>query len=355
MKPSFSIVICNYNYARFLGAALDSALNQDWPDFEVIAVDDGSTDDSVAILKSYQAANSSRLHVISHGRNRGQAAAFNSAIAEAHGDFITFLDSDDIMLTHKLSTLARWIEAAGPSFGVVQHLMELHDDQGCSMGLYGGHLLAGDLRTQPLLLDQQVLPTIGLTLARPLAKRLCPIPESIVNGADSYLAACAALHSRFLAVPLPLAIYRIHGSNDSLINARHHADERFPRFIQPAIEAHYAEHQCHFNSHSKMQNALLRQVWSRLESTAEIAIYGAGTHTAKLARAVAGRHGPRVSQVLDDQPQGKPDFFGVKIETLDQLRPGLPLLISSDRHHQAMSRRARQLFPQVTLINPYEE
>lgn len=353
--PSFTIALCNYNYGRFLAQALDSALAQDWPKFDIVAVDDGSTDDSVEILRRYQSAHSSRLRFISHGRNRGQAAAFNSAIAEASGDFITFLDSDDIMLPHKLSTLTRWLEAAGPGFGVVQHLMELHDERGQSLGLYGGHLLAGDLRSQPLLLDQQLLPTIGLTLARPLAKRLCPIPENISNGADSYLAACAALHSRFLAVPLPLAIYRIHGGNDSLVNARIHADERFPKVIQPAIDAHYSDHQASFNSLSRMQVGLLRQVWARLESTPEIAIYGAGAHTAKLSRAVAGRPGPQVVQVLDDQPQGKTLSFGLEVEALSRLRPGLPLLISSDRHHAAMSTKARSLYPAITIINPYEE
>ncbi len=98
----------------------------------IIAVDDGSRDDSLAILRRYQAEHPTRLRVIAHGRNRGQAATINSAIAEANGDSIIFLDSDDLMLPHKLNTLARWRDAAGQGFGVVQHLMELHDDRGRS-------------------------------------------------------------------------------------------------------------------------------------------------------------------------------------------------------------------------------
>ena|GEM_PF-401592 len=99
--PKLSVIIPTYNRAAFLGAAMDSVLNQTFRDFELIIVDDGSTDDTAALVAS---RNDPHIRYI-HQANAGETAARNTGIAHALGALIGFLDSDDVMLPHNLETL----------------------------------------------------------------------------------------------------------------------------------------------------------------------------------------------------------------------------------------------------------
>ncbi len=93
MAPKISIVIPVYNSARYLRECLDSIRNQSLADWEVVAVDDGSTDDSGKILDDY-ATSDIRYRVI-HKANGGVSAARNDGLAAARGDYVLFVDSDD--------------------------------------------------------------------------------------------------------------------------------------------------------------------------------------------------------------------------------------------------------------------
>jgi glycosyltransferase involved in cell wall biosynthesis len=97
--PSISVIIPTYNRAGKLKEAIDSVLAQDYDDFELIVVDDGSTDDTLQILKAYGA----KVKVIRQ-RNQGVSAARNRGIAAASGGLMAFLDSDDLWLPGKLTT-----------------------------------------------------------------------------------------------------------------------------------------------------------------------------------------------------------------------------------------------------------
>jgi cellulose synthase/poly-beta-1,6-N-acetylglucosamine synthase-like glycosyltransferase len=90
-----SVVVPVHNGARFLGEALRSAVDQDYAPIEVIVVDDGSTDASEAVARSFPVR-------YLHQENRGPAAARNTGIETSRGPFIAFLDADDMMLPHKL-------------------------------------------------------------------------------------------------------------------------------------------------------------------------------------------------------------------------------------------------------------
>ncbi len=100
-----SIIIPVYNVEPYLDASLSSVLVQTMADFEVIAVDDGSSDASPAILQSYAAADH-RLHVFTQA-NRGVSAARNRALREAQGDYILCVDSDDLLRPDALEQLCR--------------------------------------------------------------------------------------------------------------------------------------------------------------------------------------------------------------------------------------------------------
>jgi len=116
--PLVSIVTPVYNAARWLEETLASVRAQTLIDWEQILVDDGSTDNSVAIAES-AAGEDPRFRVLQTGRNVGPSAARNVAIAACRGRFIAFLDADDLWLPEKLARSVEWLTVNG--FGFIYH------------------------------------------------------------------------------------------------------------------------------------------------------------------------------------------------------------------------------------------
>ncbi len=98
IKPQVSVIIPTYNRAWIIEEAIDSVLAQDYTEFELIVVDDGSTDQTSDVLNAYR----NDIKVLCQ-KNKGVSAARNRGIAEASGKFIAFLDSDDLWLPQKLT------------------------------------------------------------------------------------------------------------------------------------------------------------------------------------------------------------------------------------------------------------
>src|SRR5580658_6500060 len=99
-SPFVSILINNYNYGRFLGEAVRSAIAQSYWNREIIVVDDGSTDNSLPIAQSF--GNMIRLIAKQNG---GQASAFNAGFAASRGQIICLLDADDVFLPGKVERI----------------------------------------------------------------------------------------------------------------------------------------------------------------------------------------------------------------------------------------------------------
>ncbi|OWP61947.1 hypothetical protein CDA63_16740 [Hymenobacter amundsenii] len=100
MPPLVSVILPVYNQELYLAQTLDSVLAQDYPDFELLIHDDGSTDQSAAIIRRY-AARDARIRA-SYGPNAGHAAVINELVALAQGEWCALLDADDLMLPERL-------------------------------------------------------------------------------------------------------------------------------------------------------------------------------------------------------------------------------------------------------------
>ena len=108
--PAVTVIIPTFNRAHFIGRAIQSVLNQTYHDFELIIVDDGSTDETEEIVQGF---NDSRVSFIRHSRNSGAAAARNTGIKAARGKYIAFQDSDVEWLPQKLERQMEVFELDG--------------------------------------------------------------------------------------------------------------------------------------------------------------------------------------------------------------------------------------------------
>ncbi len=110
--PLVSVIMAAYNAAEHIGEALDSVLAQDWRPLEVVVVDDGSTDDTAAVVRRYPDV------VYVRQDNQGPSAARNAAVERSSGEFVANFDSDDLLPTTRVSDQARYL-LAHPEVGAV--------------------------------------------------------------------------------------------------------------------------------------------------------------------------------------------------------------------------------------------
>ena len=100
--PLVSIILATYNRAHILGRAIDSVLRQTYPNFELIIIDDGSTDNTSSVLQKYS---DPRIRIFKHEFNMGVTAAKNSGLRQIRGDWFSTFDSDDEMLPDAISSM----------------------------------------------------------------------------------------------------------------------------------------------------------------------------------------------------------------------------------------------------------
>lgn len=116
LNPFISVVIPVYNRADIINRTIDSVLNQSYTQFEIIIVDDGSKDNVLASLSLY---NDSRINYIKHPTNLGATVARNTGIKAAKGEWIAFLDSDDIWISSKLEEQVKEIPHITDEYAVI--------------------------------------------------------------------------------------------------------------------------------------------------------------------------------------------------------------------------------------------
>jgi len=116
-KPMVSVIIPCFNGEKFVAQAIESVLNQSYQRFEIIVVDDSSSDNPVSIVKPY--LTDTRIKVIKHEVNKGILVACNTGIRASTGELIAFLDQDDLWLPEKLEKQVAVFLSGGKELGLV--------------------------------------------------------------------------------------------------------------------------------------------------------------------------------------------------------------------------------------------
>ena len=218
-RPLVSIVVNNYNYGRYLRAAVDSALAQTYSPVEVIVVDDGSTDDSRAIVESY-----GKRVVPVLKSNGGQGSAFNAGFALSRGEIVIFLDADDELLP---AAVQQVVAAWRPRVAKAQFQLEIVDERGTPLARrvppFDGFIPNGDIRDRILRFGEYPSSSSsGNAYSRAVLNRLLPLDEAIwLLAADKPLFFLAPFFGDVVSLCTPLGRYRIHGANDSRLKGRH--------------------------------------------------------------------------------------------------------------------------------------
>ena len=211
--PFVSILINNYNYGRFLGDAIRSALAQSYTNLEIVVVDDGSTDNSVEAAQAF----GDRVHLIVK-ENGGQASAFNAGFAASRGEILCLLDADDVFLPSKVERIVQLFRQ-NPEIGwCFENLKLFHDSKPERIPrdryFAAGRVDARESMRRGVFPSNMESASSGLSFRRELLARILPMPhaKSILLCDDYIKTACYAL-SPGLALDEELALQRLHGSN----------------------------------------------------------------------------------------------------------------------------------------------
>ena len=159
-SPKVSVVVPTYNRSTFLSRALDSVLAQTYTDFELIVVDDHSSDATQLTIGRY--SNDPRVRGLRHERNMGQSNALNTGIAAARGEYVAFLDDDDVWLPPKLAMQVPVLDSASSKVGLVYGWYQELDEPSHRPIETVRQTLRGDIRDQMLALDVPYAPSTWL-------------------------------------------------------------------------------------------------------------------------------------------------------------------------------------------------
>ncbi|HOC41995.1 MAG TPA: glycosyltransferase [Thermoanaerobaculales bacterium] len=221
--PAVSVVIPSYNHGRFIARAVDSVLSSSFTDLELLIVDDGSSDDTLQVLRPYRAH---RQVTIRTQENRGAHAALNLGLSLARGRLLFVLNSDDAYHPERIQRLVERFRD-DPAIVLAASWIEVVDAEDRSLGVKRGHLnmppwppaSAGPLLSalgEPelaLLETNFISTTSNIAFRRSLLDEagLDFLPLRYTHDWEFILAACR--HGRLALVEEPLVFYRVHGSN----------------------------------------------------------------------------------------------------------------------------------------------
>jgi glycosyltransferase involved in cell wall biosynthesis len=201
-----SVVIPTFNRAELLPAAIRSVLNQTFQDFEVLIVDDGSSDTTPEAVKSFD---DNRIHYVRHPVPRGGAAARNTGIAHARGEYVAFLDDDDEWFPHKLASQMAVMRRSEPEVAAIYSgyfIVERATGRVCSRMT---PKVRGDL-SAALLASNPIGGTSCVLVKKDCLEKVGCFDESLPSFQDRDLWIRLSREFRFDYVEEPLLNYYVH-------------------------------------------------------------------------------------------------------------------------------------------------
>lgn len=215
-----SVLINNYNYGRYLKSCVESVLNQTYDAIELIIYDDGSTDESLAVLQEYKGC----IQVITdsnYGKtpNLNQMHAVHRAFEKSTGDVILLLDSDDFFKLDKVEKIIGMFKS-NPSIGVIQHPLEVVNTNEETTGRIEPVLKEVEDPIQTIYATSNIFHyfsmTSGLAFRRSFLEKHLPLKEDSYSKicVDARLMLIAAFDTAIATICSPLAYYRRHGENE---------------------------------------------------------------------------------------------------------------------------------------------
>jgi glycosyltransferase involved in cell wall biosynthesis len=219
--PRVSIIVPVYNGERFLGEAIDSIFAQTYPSYEIIVVDDGSTDRTRQIALSYPSVK------YLYQANAGTASARNRGIAIARGEYLAFLDADDVWMPDKLSIQMAAFEA-DPAVEIVSGYVEQFVEPDFNPDLSKNYFVPAE-----------ALPgyvTIAILIKRSVFDAIGSFHEDFLSAETvSWFAGIIESQHKILMLPGVVARRRIHGKNVVIVNQAER-DHNMIRVLKRSID-----------------------------------------------------------------------------------------------------------------------
>lgn len=218
--PLVSVVMPVYNAGDFLVPAIDSILNQTYTNFELILVNDASTDKSLATLKKYFKKYPSKIKLINlkHNLNAGGDACANMGLALANGKYIARMDADDIAHSERLEKQVAFLESRPDVFLVGSNALVINKE-GTVIGEKTEPLTTKDIYKGYMTFHPLIHPT---TMFHRVYKGQAFIYDIHYNANNDYYTFFQMLCQgrKFVNLPEHLLSYRIHGNNDTFIRMK---------------------------------------------------------------------------------------------------------------------------------------
>ena len=213
-----SIIMAAYNHAGYIAKAIHSVLAQTWQDFELIVVDDGSTDATGQVVSQF----SSPVRYI-HQQNRGQGGARNRGIASARGEFICFLDDDDLWEPEYLATVIAVFQQQ-PDIDALYTGFRMIDGEDRVLPQTGSHVVPPH-QMYDALIRGGWFPPLVVTVRKSCLDQVGPLDESLRGHDDWDLWLRIAQGHVFRGIPEALARYRVHAGGLSS-DVQHMTEDR---------------------------------------------------------------------------------------------------------------------------------
>lgn len=179
-SPFFSVIVPTYNRADFIVNTLETVFKQSYKNFEIIVVDNCSTDNTKVVLNKY--IKSGDIVFIQHDRNYERGKSRNTGMMNAKGDFVTFLDSDDFMYPDNLLDAKRYIEQ-NPEIKIFHNLYELVDQTGALVFRYPIPDISNPLKQISI---GNFLSCIGVFINREIYQRFLFDEDTLITGSEDW-------------------------------------------------------------------------------------------------------------------------------------------------------------------------